>query len=202
MVPHGTDSFTSGPGDLRNRTAREPQRLRVRPLIVNSDVGTRSRATVVLPWLVLALRLVLGGVWIVAGALKVTDPDASVRAVRAYRLLPETAAQLVGAGLPPVEIVLGVLLVIGLGVRVAGVASALLMAAFVVGIASAWARGLQIDCGCFGSGGALAVGQSPAYGTELARDGGLTVAAVLVALRPSGRLALDGRMGTVKERTA
>lgn len=92
------------------------------------DVGTRSRATVVLPWLVLALRLVLGGVWIVAGALKVTDPDASVRAVRAYRLLPETAAQLVGAGLPPVEIVLGALLVIGLGVRVAGVASALLMA--------------------------------------------------------------------------
>jgi uncharacterized membrane protein YphA (DoxX/SURF4 family) len=46
-------------------------------------------------------RLVLGGVWIVAGLSKVTDLGASVRAVRAYRLLPEVAAQVVGAGLPP-----------------------------------------------------------------------------------------------------
>lgn len=160
--------------------------------VVNTDLGTRAAAV---PWLVLAGRLVLGGVWIVAGALKVTDLDASVRAVRAYRLLPETAAQLVDAGLPLVEIVLGVLLVAGLGVRVAGIASALLMAAFVVGIASAWARGLQIDCGCFGSGGALADGESPAYATELVRDVALTAVAVLVAARPSGRFALDGRTG-------
>jgi uncharacterized membrane protein YphA (DoxX/SURF4 family) len=167
--------------------------------IVNSSVGTRSRPAVAVPWLVLAGRLLLGGVWIVAGALKVTDLDASVRAVRAYRLLPETAAQLLGAGLPFVEIVLGVLLVVGLGVRVAGIASAVLMAAFVVGIASAWARGLQIDCGCFGSGGTLAAGASPTYGTELARDVGLTAVAVLVAVWPSGRLALDDRLGTVEE---
>lgn len=167
---------------------------------MNTDVGTPSRATVAVPWLVLACRLLLGGVWIVAGALKVTDPAASVRAVRAYRLLPETAAQLVGAGLPLVEIVLGVLLVIGLGVRVAGIASVLVMGAFVVGIASAWARGLQIDCGCFGSGGALAPGESPTYGTELARDIALTAAAVLVAWRPSGRFALDGRLGTTEEK--
>ncbi len=165
---------------------------------MNTDVRPRD-ATAAAGWLVLAGRLLLGGVWIVAGVLKVTDPDASVRAVRAYRLLPETAAQLVGAGLPAVEIVLGVLLVAGLGVRVAGVASALLMAAFVVGIASAWARGLQIDCGCFGSGGTLATGESPTYGTELARDVALTVVAVLVAVWPSGRFALDSRLGTAKE---
>ena len=51
-------------------------------------------------WLVLAGRLVLGGVWIAAGALKVTDLDASVRAVRAYRLLPELAAQVIGSPAP------------------------------------------------------------------------------------------------------
>lgn len=168
---------------------------------MSTDIDTAPPGTTragVLGWLVLAGRLVLGGVWTVAGALKVTDLDASVRAVRAYRLLPDLAAQVLGAGLPVVEIVLGVLLVVGLGVRVAGALSVLLMGAFVVGIASAWARGLQIDCGCFGSGGALAPGESPTYGLELARDGALLAVAALLTWRPSGRFALDGRPGTAK----
>ena len=59
------------------------------------------------PWLPTAARLILGGVWIVSGALEATDLDASVRAVLSYRLLPEITAQVVGAGLPPLEIGLG-----------------------------------------------------------------------------------------------
>jgi uncharacterized membrane protein YphA (DoxX/SURF4 family) len=143
-------------------------------------------------WLSTAARLLLGTVWLVAGASKITDLDASVRAVRAYRLLPETAAQVVGAGLPVVELLLGVLLVAGAGVRAAAAISAVLMLAFVIGIASVWARGLRIDCGCFGSGGELAAGQDPSYGLELARDAALTVIAVLLARWPAGRFALDG----------
>ncbi|WP_308259116.1 MauE/DoxX family redox-associated membrane protein [Pseudonocardia sp. H11422] len=144
------------------------------------------------PWASTLARLVLGVVWIVAGALKVGDLDASVRAVRAYRLLPEIAAQMIGAGLPLAEITLGVLLLVGLGVRIVAIVSAVLMAAFVVGIASAWIRGLQIDCGCFGSGGELAAGESPAYGVELARDGALLLITVLLARWPRSRFALDG----------
>jgi uncharacterized membrane protein YphA (DoxX/SURF4 family) len=135
-------------------------------------------------------RLLLGAVWLAAGASKITDLDASVRAVRAYRLLPEMAAQVVGAGLPVVELLLGALLVVGAGVRAAAAVSAVLMLAFVVGIASVWARGLRIDCGCFGSGGELAAGQDPAYGIELARDAALLVVAVLLARWPAGRFAL------------
>jgi len=151
---------------------------------------TTSRPASLVPWLSTAGRLLLGAVWLVAGASKITDLDASVRAVRAYRLLPETAAQVVGAGLPAVELLLGVLLVVGAGVRAAAAVSAVLLLAFVVGIASAWARGLQIDCGCFGSGGELAAGQDPAYGLELARDAALLVIAVLLTRWPAGRLAL------------
>lgn len=130
--------------------------------------------------------------WIAAGLAKITDLDASVRAVRAYQLLPEAVAQVVGAGLPPAEILLGVLLVAGAGVRAGAVVSTVLMAAFVVGIASAWARGLRIDCGCFGSGGELAAGDTPAYGWDLARDGGLFLLAVLLTRWPTGHFALDG----------
>jgi uncharacterized membrane protein YphA (DoxX/SURF4 family) len=154
-----------------------------------SPATTSPRASL-LPWLGTAARLLLGAVWLAAGASKITDLDASVRAVRAYRLLPEIAAQVVGAGLPVVELLLGVLLVAGAGVRAAAAVSAVLMLAFVVGIASVWARGLRIDCGCFGSGGELAAGQDPAYGLELARDAALLVVAVLLARWPAGRFAL------------
>ena len=39
-------------------------------------------------WVSLVARLVLGGVMLVAGALKVTDPETAAQAVRAYELLP------------------------------------------------------------------------------------------------------------------
>lgn len=152
-----------------------------------------------LRWLATLARLVLAGVWIAAALTKITDLDASVRAVRAYRLLPEFGAQLVGAGLPAVELLLGVLLLVGAGVRAGAVVSAVLLLAFVVGIGSAWARGLRIDCGCFGSGGELAQGESPTYGLELLRDGGLLVLAVLLVWWPTGYLALDGLLGGRRE---
>ena len=53
-----------------------------------------------LSWIGTLARLVLGGVFLVAGALKVGDPDASVRAVQAYRLLPTGVAEVVGYTLP------------------------------------------------------------------------------------------------------
>jgi uncharacterized membrane protein YphA (DoxX/SURF4 family) len=149
-------------------------------------------------WAATIARLLLAGVWIVAGYLKVVDLDASVRAVRAYQLLPELAAQIVGAGLPLVEIGVGLLLLVGLGVRVAAAMSALMLAAFVLGIASAWARGLQIDCGCFGSGGTLAAGQSPTYGLELARDIGLLLVAAALARHPHTRCAVDDRLSQAR----
>jgi len=131
-------------------------------------------------WLGVAARLVTGGVWIWAGAMKVTDPDASVAAVRAYQLLPGDVAEVVGQVLPMAEIVLGLMLVLGLLTRLAGVLSALLFAAFIVGIASAWARGLTIDCGCFGGGG-YDPDAVDKYPWEIARDAALLLLSLLVA---------------------
>ena len=58
------------------------------------------------------------------------------------------------------------------------------MLAFVIGIASAWARGLRIDCGCFGGGGQLAAGVEPDYLIEILRDFGLFGLGVLDRLVP------------------
>ncbi|WP_245658151.1 DoxX family protein [Microtetraspora malaysiensis] len=142
-----------------------------------------------------AARLVLAAVLIVAGGLKIGAPALSVQAVQAYQLLPDSLATAIGYGLPIVEIVIGVLLVVGLLTRVAAVVSGLLMLAFVIGIASAWARGLRIDCGCFGGGGELGAGESPNYLWEILRDFGLVVVAAWIFIRPPGRFAMDSALG-------
>src|ERR671928_505743 len=107
----------------------------------------------VTPWLATASRWLVGGVFLVAGLLKLPDPAAAVRAVRAYRLLPEALVAPVAFGLPMVEIAVGLALLAGVFVRTAALAAAVLLVVFLVGVGSAWARGLQIDCGCFGGGG-------------------------------------------------
>ena len=140
-------------------------------------------------WIGLAARLVTAGVWIVAGLFKVPDPAGSVRAVRAYDLLPESIVPTAGHVLPILEVVVGLCLVLGLLTRAVAVASALLFVAFIIGIASAWARGLEIDCGCFG-GGELA-GASAKYPGEIARDVGLLLASLWLVVRPRTRWSLD-----------
>ncbi|NUR07588.1 MAG: DoxX family protein [Nocardioidaceae bacterium] len=136
-------------------------------------------------------RLVVGGVWIVAGALKLPDPAGNVRAVRAYRLLPETVVPTVGHALPVLEILVGVCLVCGLLTRVAALVSAVLLVAFIVGIAAAWARGLQIECGCFGGGGGPSANATAAYPWDIARDVGLLALSGWLVWRPRTPVAAD-----------
>jgi uncharacterized membrane protein YphA (DoxX/SURF4 family) len=145
----------------------------------------RARA----PWLATVGRIALGGVLLVAGASKMPDPAAAVRAVRAYELLPEPLVAPVAFGLPVLEVVIGLALIAGVFVRAAAVAAAALLVVFIAGVAAAWGRGLQIDCGCFGGGGAVAAGET-AYPTEILRDLGLLVVALLLARWPYSRLAL------------
>ncbi|MFC6082841.1 MauE/DoxX family redox-associated membrane protein [Sphaerisporangium aureirubrum] len=164
-------------------------------------VPMRSRTVLqAVPWVTTVARLVVAGVLIVAGWLKIGTPALSVQAVKAYELLPESVATAVGYGLPIIEIVVGVLLVVGLLTRAAGAVSALLMLAFVVGIASAWARGLRIDCGCFGGGGQLGAGQDPSYLWELLRDAGLFLLGAWILWFGPGRFSLDSALGLVGSR--
>jgi len=135
-------------------------------------------------------RLILGLVLIVAGALKVTKPGASANAVHAYQVLPYDVGTYVGYALPIVEIIVGLLLVLGLFTRVAAVLGTLLMVVFITGIGQAWARGLTIDCGCFGGGGPVNANQTK-YGLEIARDVGLALCGAWLVRRPASLAGLD-----------
>jgi uncharacterized membrane protein YphA (DoxX/SURF4 family) len=97
-------------------------------------------------------------------------------------------------------VILGVCLVLGVMTRVSGVLSSLLFVAFIVGIGSAWARGMSIDCGCFGGGG-FDADAAEKYPWEIARDVGLLALSLWLVWRPRTRFALDNILFRPTERT-
>jgi uncharacterized membrane protein YphA (DoxX/SURF4 family) len=142
------------------------------------------------PWLTLLFRLALGAVLLVAGALKVGNPQKSAMAVRAYELLPIDIANFFGYVLPWFEIGVGALLILGVAVKISAFLGGATMLIFILAISQAWARGLSIDCGCFGGGGAIDPSQTK-YLEEILRDIGLMLMAIYLYRFPSGRFALD-----------
>jgi uncharacterized membrane protein YphA (DoxX/SURF4 family) len=111
-------------------------------------------------------------------------------AVRAYELLPVSLANFLGYALPWVEIGVGLLLITGAAVRISGLIGAITMLAFIIAISQAWARGLSIDCGCFGGGGAIDP-EDTKYLSEIIRDLGLFILGIYLYYYPKGRFSLD-----------
>ena len=142
------------------------------------------------PWLTLLARLILGAVLLVAGALKVPNLPKSAMAVRAYEMLPIPVANFLGYTLPWIEIGLGLLLIVGVTVKISGALGGLTMLAFIIAIAQAWARGLSIDCGCFGGGGTIDP-EDTKYLSEIIRDIGLMGLGIFLYLYPKGRFAIE-----------
>ncbi len=142
------------------------------------------------PWLTLLARLILGAVLLVAGALKVPNLPKSAMAVRAYEMLPIPMANFLGYTLPWIEIGLGLLLIVGVTVKISGALGGLTMLAFIIAIAQAWARGLSIDCGCFGGGGTIDP-EDTKYLSEIIRDIGLMGLGIFLYLYPKGRFAIE-----------
>jgi putative oxidoreductase len=101
-------------------------------------------------WELLA-RLILGGVFLYAGTVKIIDPGAFAGDIANYRLLPHELINLLAITLPWIEVVAGALLVFGRWPKASALILTLLMVVFLIAIAQALARGLDIRCGCFGT---------------------------------------------------
>ncbi len=102
-----------------------------------------------------AIRLFLVGIFLVAGVGKVLDPIGFLTVVRDFELLSDPWAAWLAMGLPWLEIATAIaLLTPWLAMGGAAVAGGMLTI-FIGALASAWARGMAIDCGCFGGGSDL-----------------------------------------------
>jgi len=148
-----------------------------------------SRTTLV-DHAVLVLRLVLGAIFIVAGASKIGHGAEFAAQIAGFRILPQPVIAPMALALPFLEVLLGGYLVLGLFTRAAGWIAVLLLALFDGAIASAVVRGMTVSCGCFGPND-----KTVTTWAEVARDAIFVLLAVVVALRAPGTLALDRRIG-------
>lgn len=101
------------------------------------------------PYLALLSRLVLGAVFIAAAWPKLRDPLGFANSIANYHLVPTELINLMAIGLPMVELVVGIALLLGLSTRANLLVVNVLLLVFIVAISLAMARGLDISCGCF-----------------------------------------------------
>jgi putative oxidoreductase len=103
-----------------------------------------------LGWVALALRIVLAGLFVLAGVLKVLDPAAFAVEIDHYQLIPWWSCALLALFLPWLEICMGIALLTRWFSRGALAWVTALLVVFSLALSSAMLRGLSIDCGCFG----------------------------------------------------
>lgn len=103
-------------------------------------------------WVFIFLRLSVGGLFIYAGILKVSAPLPFADSIVGFQVVPPLLVSVIALGLPPLEILLGAMLVSGWQARAASLGVLILSVLFFLILVQALVRGLQVDCGCFGSG--------------------------------------------------
>lgn len=98
---------------------------------------------------VIAIRLLLGGVFLAAGLSKVGAPLQTLAAIYSYQIvIPDWVANTIAHTLPWTEILLGIGLLAGIWLPVTAGCTAAVLAVFTAMTAQAWWRELDIDCGC------------------------------------------------------
>ena len=109
-------------------------------------------------YFLLTIRIIVGFVFIFAAVSKISEPEEFARAISNYKLLPICLINILAIALPWIEICTGILLVFGISVKENSAILSGLLLVFIIAIAISLARGLNIDCGCFGTTGGTKVG--------------------------------------------
>jgi uncharacterized membrane protein YphA (DoxX/SURF4 family) len=132
-------------------------------------------------------RLALGGILILGGIGKLLDARNSAEVVAAQvPFLPRVLASPAARGLPWVEIGLGALRVVGLGLWPAGLAAGALMVFFTAIVTRDLRQNKGATCACFGR-----FSNEPVSELTVVRDLFLVLLAGLIILSPNRYLALD-----------
>jgi len=126
------------------------------------------------PGTIRACQIGIGLVFAVAGLAKIGNPAAFADDIHNFRMVPVALENLVALALPWIEIVAAVALVLGVRARPAAVLAAGLMAVFTLAVIVAMGRGLDIECGCFGTSDGARVGLR-----KIAENVGLLVMALV-----------------------
>lgn len=153
----------------------------------DKQAGERDTTALVLDALSALARFGLAFMWIYSGWTKIGVHMDVTKSITAYEIFTPYWSELLARVIGPAEIAGGLLLLLGIKIRPAGWVSLGVLVLFIIGLYSAYTRGLNIDCGCFGP-------QPSGDGADLliaiARDAGLIAATLFMIYRPYTRFAL------------
>jgi putative oxidoreductase len=129
----------------------------------------------------LVLRIVLGGIFVYAAWVKLREPwQLFALAIDSYRILPLWAVEWTARTLPWLELVIGVALIIGRGLRVSATVTSLLLVMFIGLLVRAKLKGMEISCGCFGN-------NEPLTWWTVLRDSSMLAVSLLLTAMAFGR---------------
>jgi len=109
-------------------------------------------------YLLLLGRIVLAFVFLYAAFFKIASPDEFAQSILNYKLLPLSLVNIFAITLPWIEFVTAILLLFGISVRENSVIISSLILIFTIAIGISLIRGLNIDCGCFGTASGSKIG--------------------------------------------
>ncbi len=109
-------------------------------------------------YLLLLFRVIVGFVFIYAGILKISDPAGFSDAINNYDLLPLSFVNFFAITLPWIEVVAGLFLLFGISVKENSFIISAMLVVFLLAIVISLGRGLNIECGCFGTSSGTKVG--------------------------------------------
>jgi uncharacterized membrane protein YphA (DoxX/SURF4 family) len=119
---------------------------------MSDETRAATRRSRWLVWTKVVLAFVFGGVFIWAGWVKVQDPAQFLVNIRSFHLLPDPFAAWLALLLPWLEIFAGLCVLTGWLQRGGLLILNASLVAFAIALISAWMRGLDVECGCFGGG--------------------------------------------------
>jgi len=133
--------------------------------------------------ILLVLRIVLGAVFVYAAWVKLFGPhlwplhlepwELFALAISSYDILPLKMVELVARTLPWLELLVGLMLLAGRGLRISSTIISLLLLVFFSLMVKAFAQGKEISCGCFGPGEIISA-------WTLLRDGSMLAGALVL----------------------
>lgn len=142
------------------------------------------------PYTVTVARWILAAIFLASGLSKLPNQRRFVFIVLAYRVLPRHLAYLYAAALPWIEVVVGLMLLLGIATRIGAALAGLLLLSFVLAVMLNIARKRTgLDCGCFGNRHKQRLG-----GKVLARNGAMLLLSIDVLLFAQPYLALDSQL--------
>jgi uncharacterized membrane protein YphA (DoxX/SURF4 family) len=148
------------------------------------------------PILALAVRLLLGGIFIFAAVDKIAEPDAFAKSISNYHLIPTVLLNIMALTMPWIELLAGVLLVLGIRLRASSAIISGMLVVFLIAIISAILRGYNIDCGCFAQTSQSAASKASKVGWyKVMEDSAMLIAALYIFLFPNKQFTFDSFAG-------